>query len=292
MTMPPKEWATNTVGPCCRASTSWVASTLALSVVNGFCTAVTAIPFGCSRAITSDQHDPSAKSPCTRTTFRTFGTGCAWAARCTSGLAAPATSMLTKVRRSIGCSCSVAGLNHIKLTPHGPSMEKNSIVGGERMDVANGDRGWLGWSNRVVRGRNRRRPQKPFEPGRREHNEIVILDLAGIAQLVGDVARGGETFAWPERGDLVSDDHLQFSRQHIIGLVLARMRMARHHHSRGETNLQQAVRSTGIGARQPYGTDAHVEVVALGSRLTVDRGASGNEGWNTRHECLLPCAAL
>src|SRR5262249_54604301 len=213
-------------------------------------------------------------------------------ARCTSGLAAPATSMLTKVRRSIGCSRSVAGLNHIKLTRPGASMEKNSIVGGERMDVANGDRGWLGWSNRVVRGRNRRRPQKPFEPGRREHDEIVILELAGMTQLVGSVAGGGEAFAWPERGGSVSDDPPQFPRQHIIGLVLARMRMARHHHSRGETNLQQAVRSTGIGARQPYGTDAHVEVIALGSRLTVDRGATGNEGWNTGHEDLLSCGAL
>src|SRR5262249_42298757 len=171
-------------------------------------------------------------------------------------------------------------------------MEKNSIVGGERMDVANGNRGWLGWSNRVVRCRKRRRPQKPFEPGRREHNEIVILDLAGSAQLAGDVARGGETFAWPERGDLVSDDHLQFSRKYIIGLVLTRMRMARHHHSRGETNLQQAVRSAGIGARQPYGTDAHVEVIALGSRLRGDRGATGNEGGNTGHEDLLSCGAL
>ena len=32
-------------------------------------------------AITSDQHDPSANNPCTRTTFRAFGAGCAVAAR-------------------------------------------------------------------------------------------------------------------------------------------------------------------------------------------------------------------
>src|SRR5262245_53807987 len=100
--MPAKEWPTSTVGPCCRASASCVASTPACSVVNGFCTDVTWIPFGWSRAMTSDQHDPSAKRPCTRTTLRTLGAGCAAAARCKSGLAAPATTMLTKVRRSIG----------------------------------------------------------------------------------------------------------------------------------------------------------------------------------------------
>src|SRR5262249_7155765 len=151
------------------------------------------------------------------------------------------------------------------------SMEKKSIIGGEVMGIADGSRGWPGRSNRVVRRRNRRRPEKPFESGRREHDEIVVLDIAGITQLVWDVAWGGETFAWPKRGDLVSDDHLQFSGKHIIGLVLTRMRMARHHHCRRETNLQEAVSSAGIGARQPYRADAHVKVIALGSRLTVDR---------------------
>jgi hypothetical protein len=34
-----------------------------------------------------------------------------------------------------------------------------------------------------------RHPQKFLESGRREHQEIVVLDIAGIAQLVGDVAR-------------------------------------------------------------------------------------------------------
>src|SRR5262245_969206 len=132
------------------------------------------------------------------------------------------------------------------------SMEKNSIVGGELMDIANGDCGWLGRSDRVVGRRNRRRPQKAFEPGRREHDEIVIFDIAGITQLVGDVARGGETIAWPKNGGLVSDDHLQFSGKHVIGLILARMRMARHHHSGRESNLQEAISSAGFRARQAY----------------------------------------
>ena len=37
-------------------------------------------PAACKRAITSDHDDPSANSPCTRTTMRAFGAGCAAAA--------------------------------------------------------------------------------------------------------------------------------------------------------------------------------------------------------------------
>src|SRR5216684_3350508 len=59
--------------------------------------------------MTSDQDDPSANSPRTRTTLRTLGTGCASAARCRRGLAAPAVTMLTKWRRSIGFLLFVAG---------------------------------------------------------------------------------------------------------------------------------------------------------------------------------------
>ena len=51
--------------------------------------------------MTSDQHEPSANSPWTRTTLRAFGTGCAAAAPGSSGLAAPAASIVTNVRRSI-----------------------------------------------------------------------------------------------------------------------------------------------------------------------------------------------
>src|ERR1700689_3399806 len=68
--IPEKECPTRTVGPSCRASTRWAEATASGSVVRGFCTAVALSPAACNRAITSDQHDPSAKSPCTRTTLR------------------------------------------------------------------------------------------------------------------------------------------------------------------------------------------------------------------------------
>src|SRR5258707_4439566 len=70
--MPEKEWPTRTVGPSCRASTRSADATASGSVVSGFCTAVALSPAACNRAITSDQHEPSANSPCTSTTFRAF----------------------------------------------------------------------------------------------------------------------------------------------------------------------------------------------------------------------------
>src|SRR5260370_880912 len=78
--MPEKECPTRTVGPSCRANTRWAEATASGSVVRGFCTAVALSPAACNRAITSDQDDPSANSPCTRTTLRAFGAGCAAAA--------------------------------------------------------------------------------------------------------------------------------------------------------------------------------------------------------------------
>src|SRR5260370_6238122 len=70
--MPEKEGPASTVGPSCRASTRSAEATASGSVVSGFCTAVALSPAACNRAITSDQHEPSANSPCTSTTLRAF----------------------------------------------------------------------------------------------------------------------------------------------------------------------------------------------------------------------------
>src|SRR5580658_7265054 len=101
--MPENECPASTVGPSCRANTRWVSATASSRVVSGFCTDVTFSPFACNRAITSDQDDPSANNPCTRTTFLAVGAGCAAAAvPWTRVLAAPAATMLTNARRFIG----------------------------------------------------------------------------------------------------------------------------------------------------------------------------------------------
>src|SRR6201988_4480868 len=101
--IPEKECPARTVGPSCRASTRSAEATASGSVVRGFCTDVTLSPAACNRAITSDQDDPSANSPCTKTTFLAVAAGCAAAAvPWTRGLAAPAATMLTNARRFIG----------------------------------------------------------------------------------------------------------------------------------------------------------------------------------------------
>src|SRR5580692_10030745 len=101
--IPEKECPTRTVGPSCRASTRSAEATASGRVVSWFCTDVALSPAACNRAITSDQDDPSANSPCTRTTFLAVGAGCAAAAvPWTRVLAAPAATMLAKARRFIG----------------------------------------------------------------------------------------------------------------------------------------------------------------------------------------------
>src|ERR1700758_2175422 len=101
--IPEKECPTRTAGPSCRASTRSAEATASGRVVSGFCTDVALSPAACNRAITSDQDDPSANSPCTRTMFLAIGAG--WAAAAvpwTRVLAAPAATMLTNARRFIG----------------------------------------------------------------------------------------------------------------------------------------------------------------------------------------------
>src|SRR5712672_3617813 len=98
--MPEKEWPTRTVGPSCRASTRSADATASGSVVSGFCTEVTLRPAFCNRAITSDQQEPSANSPCTSTTLRAFS-GVAFAAMPRveiSEAAAPVSRAVEKVR--------------------------------------------------------------------------------------------------------------------------------------------------------------------------------------------------
>ncbi len=129
------------------------------------------------------------------------------------------------------------------------SAKENSIVGSKFMDVPNGNCRWLRRSNRIVRCRDRRHLQEPLEAGGREHKEIVILGVATITQLVGDVARGDESIAFPKNKDLVSDDDLQLSGEDMVHLILTRMRMTRHTHPRRETRLNEAVFSSGIFAR-------------------------------------------
>ena len=99
--IPENECPTSTVGPSCRASTRWAEATASGSVVRGFCTDVALSPAACNRAITSNQHDPSAKSPCTRTTLRALvGVAVAAAPRVgiNEAVAAPAARAIEKVR--------------------------------------------------------------------------------------------------------------------------------------------------------------------------------------------------
>src|SRR5215469_15762841 len=83
-----------------------------------------------------------------------------------------------------------------------PLTKNDSIVGGKFMNILDGNCRWLRWSNRIVRRGNGRCHDEFLEPRRRKYEEIVILDIAGIAELVRDVARGQESIAGPKNKGL------------------------------------------------------------------------------------------
>src|SRR5438477_12838594 len=99
--MPEKEWPTSTVGPGCAAIARRAASDASCSEVRGFCTLVQLMPFCWRRAMTFDQQEPSANSPCTKTTFFVFGDVWALATRLSKGRAALAATDPINVRRFI-----------------------------------------------------------------------------------------------------------------------------------------------------------------------------------------------
>src|SRR5262249_38328150 len=98
------------------------------------------------------------------------------------------------------------------------------------------------------------------ESGRREHKQIMVLNVTGITQLVRDVARGNEGITGLQNKDLISNGDFQFSGQDVVNLILTRMRMTRHTQTRRQAYLQQAVLSSCIDPPQAYRTNAHVEV--------------------------------
>src|SRR5271155_236815 len=131
--IPEKECPTRTVGPSCRASTRSAEATASGSVVSGFCTDVALSPAACNRAITSDQDDPSAKSPCTKTTLRALvGVAIAPKPRVDVNEAAgPATRAAEKVRLLITMRISLSLLGRINrcATPN-PGAHANDAAKG------------------------------------------------------------------------------------------------------------------------------------------------------------------
>src|SRR5262249_49475418 len=126
--------------------------------------------------------------------------------------------------------------------------------------------------------------QKLFKPRRREKQQIVIFDGAGIAQSMWDVARSHERIPRPQDEHLVSNRDLELSGKDKIRFVLTRMRMPRYRDSRREGHLEQAICPAGLPARQTYRTDAHVEVESTSFRLKFDQRRLPKRGRNIEHQ--------
>src|SRR5882757_8640018 len=77
MTMPAQECPTRMTGPSWLAIARLVAATSSARDESGFCTEITCRPLASRRGITFAQLDPSAKAPCTNTTFFTVDSAAA-----------------------------------------------------------------------------------------------------------------------------------------------------------------------------------------------------------------------
>src|SRR5215469_10791974 len=131
-----------------------------------------------------------------------------------------------------------------------PPLTKNdSVVGGQFMNILNGNCRWLCWSSGMVCSRNSRGLQKFFESGRPKNEQIPILDVARIAYLVGNITGGDERVAGQENKHLPSDIDLEFSREDKVGFVLTSMSMPRHTDSRREVDFQNSFFTPGTAAR-------------------------------------------
>jgi hypothetical protein len=66
---------------------------------------------------------------------------------------------------------------------------------------------------------------------------------------MGNIAWADKSIACAENKNLVSDNDLQFSGEHMPCLILTGMGMTRDTHLRSETHLQEAIFSSRIFAR-------------------------------------------
>src|SRR5262249_46879012 len=118
-----------------------------------------------------------------------------------------------------------------------PSIELNSILGSELMDISDRNCCRLSRCDRVVRRGNRCHPDELLKSRRREYEEIVILDIPRIAQLMRDPARSHESITRCEYEFLISNNDFQFSGKDKVGLVLTRVSVPRHANARCEIYL-------------------------------------------------------
>src|SRR5262249_48341641 len=146
--------------------------------------------------------------------------------------------------RMIGCKSTF-----LDCRINASSIELNSILGGELMDISDRNCWRLSRCDRVVRCGNRCKPHELLKCRGRKHEEIVILGIPRIAQLMRDPARSHESIARSEDELLISNNDFQFSGKDKVGLILTRVSMPRNANPRCEIHLQQAVCSSGIRAR-------------------------------------------
>src|SRR5215510_8316036 len=111
----------------------------------------------------------------------------------------------------------------------------------------------------------------------------MISDTAGVTELVRYIAWGYESFTSPQCEDLLSDGSFQFAGKHKQCFILARMCMSRHAFSRRDSQIEEAICSSRIFAREKDRTESDVEVITLRFRLILNGGSHFSDHLNVIH---------
>src|SRR5262245_29917827 len=115
----------------------------------------------------------------------------------------------------------------------------------------------------------------------------MISDIAGVPELVRYVTRGDESFASSHCEDLVSDGGFQFAGEDKKRFVLARVCMTGHAYSRRDPQIEEAICSSRIFAREKDRPERDVEVITPRFRLIFNCGGVARRPLNVIHNELL-----
>src|SRR5262245_51054227 len=111
----------------------------------------------------------------------------------------------------------------------------------------------------------------------------MISDTAGVPELVRYITRGDESFAGPQCEDPVSDGSFQFAGDDKKRFVLARMCMTWHAFPGRDPQIEEAICSSRIFAREKDRPERNIEIIKSRFRQIFNCGGTAKEPLNVIH---------
>ena len=168
------------------------------------------------------------------------------------------------------------------------SIENNSITRGEFADLLNREtrvftpKLRFRWRLGAIRGRDCCSHHEFFKARRRKDKEIVIRNLAGVTQLMGNVAWRHQAVARLQDENLTADVHFQLAGDDVVCFVFKHVRVTGDTDPRRETGFNETICASRIRTGETHRTDAHVDIPAFRLRLMFDGGSPAVSGIERR----------